>query len=181
MYDNKKSKNRHLEDKPKLERTFSTGTLSRVKRFGSKLIRSKTLKESSRRPPPLELRAYDDIGGSRSSLAVSSVASSIDEHVKTPTTADYCKQTFGLDLTEETNQENELPAAVITEIEEDKEMKVEEEEKEEKDESQLSGPSLVRYHLAIAFKQADQEIEQEFQEKHKNMLKMLNSYPKRFF
>ncbi|KAG0760740.1 hypothetical protein G6F57_005024 [Rhizopus arrhizus] len=178
IYDNNKSKKKLSENRPELQRTASSGTLSKVKRFGSKLIRSKTQRDGSRKPPSLDFK-IKDTRNSQSSLTASSTTSSLEEHVKTPTTADYDKETFNLDH----------PKQIITieeQIKQEKEpMKKEEEEEkreemmeEEMDESKLSELALIRHHLNIALKQADEEIEDELKANRENMLNTLNTFPK---
>ncbi|KAI9279084.1 hypothetical protein BY458DRAFT_584910 [Sporodiniella umbellata] len=188
IYDSKKGKSKSPEGAV-LERTASRGTLSKMKRLGSKLIRNKTVKESAHRPPPLDLKVCEEANYSQISLAVSSIASSVDDHVTTPTTADYFKHTFN--LTQDANKEPQSSISIIEpNTEEDKgKTKPEADEGSDTDtmdkssvvEDLLSDLSLARYHSAAALQQVDQEIEQEFYENHLNMLETLNSYPKLFF
>ncbi|KAG1139147.1 hypothetical protein G6F37_010985 [Rhizopus arrhizus] len=184
IYDNNKSKKKLPENRPELQRTASSGTLSKVKRFGSKLIRSKTQRDGSRKPPSLDFKK--DTRNSQSSLTASSTTSSLEEHVKTPTTADYDKETFNLDhpkqiitIEEQIKQEKEGKEKEPMKKEEDEEEeKREEMMEEEMDESKLSELALIRHHLNIALKQADEEIEDELKANRENMLNTLNTFPK---
>ncbi|KAG1046828.1 hypothetical protein G6F43_010701 [Rhizopus delemar] len=187
IHDNNKSKKKLSENRPELYRTASSGTLSKVKRFGSKLIRSKTQRDGSRKPPSLDFK-IKDTRNSQSSLTASSTTSSLEEHVKTPTTADYYKETFDLDhpqqtmiIEEQAKQEKEEKEKEEKEKEpmkKEEEEKREERMKEEMDESKLSELALIRHHLSIALKQADEEIEDELKANRENMLNTLNAFPK---
>ncbi|KAG1191382.1 hypothetical protein G6F36_002387 [Rhizopus arrhizus] len=183
IHDNNKSKKKLSENRPELYRTASSGTLSKVKRFGSKLIRSKTQRDGSRKPPSLDFK-IKDTRNSQSSLTASSTTSSLEEHVKTPTTADYDKETFNLDhpkqiitIEEQIKQEKEEKEKEPMKKEEEEE-KREEMMEEEMDESKLSELALIRHHLNIALKQADEEIEDELKANRENMLNTLNTFPK---
>ncbi|KAG1190471.1 hypothetical protein G6F35_013928 [Rhizopus arrhizus] len=61
---------------------------------------------------------------------------------------------------------------------EEEEEKREEMMEEEMDESKLSELALIRHHLNIALKQADEEIEDELKANRENMLNTLNTFPK---
>lgn len=161
-----------LEKRPNLERSVSnSSTLSKVKRLGSKLIRSKSQRiiSSPSSPqeasPPFELNISPTFNrDSRSSLVASlnESTSSIEEHVKTPTTADFCQTSFTFNIEHPSDQEDEQ----------------EDDNDEEVDESTLSTVSLVRYHLSMALKQVDEEIEDELQVSHEMMLRNLKSCPR---
>ncbi|CEG76077.1 hypothetical protein RMATCC62417_11019 [Rhizopus microsporus] len=162
-----------LEKRPNLERSVSnSSTLSKVRRFGSKLIRSKSQRIISSPSSPQEASTPFELNisptfnrDSRSSLVVSlnESTSSIEEHVKTPTTADFCQTSFAFNIEHPNDQEDEQE---------------EDDNDEEVDESTLSTVSLVRYHLSMALKQVDEEIEDELQISHEMMLRNLKSCPR---
>lgn len=164
-----------LEKRPNLERSVSnSSTLSKVRRFGSKLIRSKSQRIISlptspqEVSPPFELNISPTFNrDSRSSLVASlnESTSSIEEYVKTPTTADFCQRSFNIGHPSDQEDEQE-------------EIEDEEVDDKEVDESTLSAVSLVRYHLSMALKQVDEEIEDELQTSHEMMLRNLKSCPR---
>ncbi|KAG1234230.1 hypothetical protein G6F68_002772 [Rhizopus microsporus] len=159
-----------LEKRPNLERSVSnSSTLSKVRRFGSKLIRSKSQRIISLPTSPQEVSPPFELNISPtfdrdSRFSLNESTSSIEEYVKTPTTADFCQRSFNIGHPSDQEDEQEI---------EDEEV-----DDKEVDESTLSAVSLVRYHLSMALKQVDEEIEDELQTSHEMMLRNLKSCPR---
>ncbi|KAI8371170.1 hypothetical protein EDC96DRAFT_501704 [Choanephora cucurbitarum] len=154
------------EEKPKLKRS---STLSRVKSFGSKLIRSNSQYRLSHQPtktPPPPLPS--------SSVSLKSDDSEEDQ-VVTPTTGSFSlhdddKQSM---VTPDPYVNQSTPVLPELHLSKTNNTIFLAEE-----ETPLTTVSLVRYHIADAFREVDQEIEQEFDLSHQDMLNSIYASPR---
>ncbi|KAG1466311.1 hypothetical protein G6F56_004711 [Rhizopus delemar] len=140
--------------------TSSNVTLSKVKQFSSKLIRSKTQAEIHHY---IQLPQFGSpIHSSKStecirpSLSICLSDTSFEKTIQTPTSFNEQQSNVYFDRLSPT--ETKTIVAI--------------------DERDLPTISLVRSHLSDALKQADQEIEDELNISRKNMLVSIHSCPK---
>ncbi|KAI8365144.1 hypothetical protein BD560DRAFT_402269 [Blakeslea trispora] len=183
------------EEKPKLKRSSTLS--SRMKSFGSKLVRSSSYRISHQNTKVDSTIPIPALPSSDSSLK-SSTDDSEEEQVVTPTSCTFplhdddkhtmvTPSSYVNHITAAVSVSPELQSSKTNELAD----KTDEEEEdfascstdhtffaEEIKETPISTVSLVRYHVASAFKQIDQEIEQEFDLSYQQMIESIYASPR---
>ncbi|KAI8052581.1 uncharacterized protein B0P05DRAFT_562020 [Gilbertella persicaria] len=145
---------------------------SRVKRFSSKLVRSSSYKSN---PSPLPSIIDTSLKSSQSSLpsSTSVLDDSEEEHIVTPTTLTFLNHDEKI-INSYANQDTVDVLPVLPETQSEKTTRLFANDNE----FSCSTVSLVRSHIASAFKQIDQEIEHEFDQSHYQMIEAIRAPPR---
>ncbi|KAL9538743.1 hypothetical protein MBANPS3_010705 [Mucor bainieri] len=173
-----------------------SSTLSKVKRFGSMLVRTKQQRPMIDTTATASIRPSPSSASLVSSATTSNEDSEEEEHVMTPSssTTQFSKDVMitvvtptstvnyqmDLDIMSVTpkDQSNQLPTMVETLEPPSSEEQVASLAKKVQTTPHRSDVVMVREQLRTMFEQIDVEIEQELESSHLNMLASINSTPR---